>query len=146
MYDVRADIWSLGITLVELATGSFPYKGCNTDFEVLTCVLQKDAPRLPTNMGFSIQFQNFVSNWYVCRAQYKIRGRQFRHRIQSIVFGFRFSISGSLKKNYEERPKYRDLLESDFIKFYENLPVDVATWLAEQIHSNANSQPNELGR
>lgn len=62
-YDIRADVWSLGITLVELATGSFPYVDCNNDFEVLTQILGKDPPRLPTDQGFSLEFQNFVSKW-----------------------------------------------------------------------------------
>uniref|UniRef100_A0A3P9PYQ3 Dual specificity mitogen-activated protein kinase kinase 7 n=1 Tax=Poecilia reticulata TaxID=8081 RepID=A0A3P9PYQ3_POERE len=66
-YDIRADVWSLGISLVELATGQFPYKNCKTDFEVLTKVLQEDPPVLPLSMGFSLDFQSFESllknNW-----------------------------------------------------------------------------------
>ncbi|XP_018416330.1 PREDICTED: dual specificity mitogen-activated protein kinase kinase 7 isoform X3 [Nanorana parkeri] len=61
-YDIRADVWSLGISLVELATGQFPYKNCKTDFEVLTKVLQEEPPVLPHNMGFSSLFQSFVKD------------------------------------------------------------------------------------
>jgi len=60
-YDIRADVWSLGITLVELATGNFPYKDCKTDFEVLTKVLQDDPPSLPAYPAFSSDFRNFVT-------------------------------------------------------------------------------------
>ncbi|XP_071947450.1 dual specificity mitogen-activated protein kinase kinase 7-like [Antedon mediterranea] len=59
-YDVRADVWSLGISLVELATGEFPYKNCNNDFEVLARVLSEDPPKLPPNRGFSCDFHSFV--------------------------------------------------------------------------------------
>uniref|UniRef100_A0A914S429 mitogen-activated protein kinase kinase n=1 Tax=Parascaris equorum TaxID=6256 RepID=A0A914S429_PAREQ len=34
-YDVRADVWSLGITLVEIASGSHPYAKWKTPFEQL---------------------------------------------------------------------------------------------------------------
>lgn len=64
-YDIRADVWSLGITLVELATGSNPYKNCHTDFEVLTQVLGSDPPSLPTDCGFTSEFQHFVKKWLV---------------------------------------------------------------------------------
>ncbi|XP_003424065.1 dual specificity mitogen-activated protein kinase kinase 7 isoform X2 [Nasonia vitripennis] len=60
-YDIRADVWSLGITLVELATGVFPYRDCKTDFEVLSRVVQDDPPSLPSDALFSKEFQNFVS-------------------------------------------------------------------------------------
>lgn len=61
-YDIRADVWSLGISLVELATGRFPYQDCKTDFEVLSKVLQEDPPRLPPNGGFSLDFCRFVQD------------------------------------------------------------------------------------
>ncbi|XP_058802701.1 dual specificity mitogen-activated protein kinase kinase 7-like isoform X2 [Phymastichus coffea] len=60
-YDIRADVWSLGITLVELATGVFPYRDCKTDFEVLSRVVQEDPPMLPSDAPFSPEFKNFVS-------------------------------------------------------------------------------------
>lgn len=60
-YDVRADVWSLGITLVELATGVFPYQDCKTDFEVLTKVIGTDPPSLPKDKDFSTEFRNFVA-------------------------------------------------------------------------------------
>lgn len=61
-YDIRADVWSLGITLVELATGQFPYKDCRNDFEVLTKVLQDDPPSLPKDGNFSPEFCEFVKD------------------------------------------------------------------------------------
>ncbi|XP_066470087.1 dual specificity mitogen-activated protein kinase kinase 7 isoform X2 [Tiliqua scincoides] len=98
-YDIRADVWSLGISLVELATGQFPYKNCKTDFEVLTKVLQEDPPLLPNTMGFSVDFQSFVKD--------------------------------CLTKDHRKRPKYNKLLEHNFIKRYETLEVDVASWFKD---------------
>jgi len=104
-YDIRADVWSLGITLVELATGSFPYQDCKTDFEVLTKVLQDDPPLLPPNQGFSLDFCSFVKD--------------------------------CLTKDYKRRPKYKKLLEHNFIKRYETANVDVAAWFAEVMQSTS---------
>jgi mitogen-activated protein kinase kinase 7 len=60
VYDTRADIWSLGITLVELGTGQYPYKNCSTEFEVMTTILTQDAPVL-NGEQFSENFRSFVN-------------------------------------------------------------------------------------
>lgn len=95
-YDIRADVWALGITLIELATGVLPYQDCGTEFEVLTKVLGSNPPRLPENSGFHEDFHHFVE---LC-----------------------------LTKDFNDRPKYQQLLTQPFIMYYENTPVDVANW------------------
>ncbi|XP_073982006.1 dual specificity mitogen-activated protein kinase kinase 7-like isoform X2 [Rhodnius prolixus] len=74
-YDIRADVWSLGITLVELATGKFPYPDCKSDFEVLSRVLQDDPPSLPEGNDFTPHFRDFVkcclSKDYHVRPKYR---------------------------------------------------------------------------
>ena len=58
-YDVRADIWSLGLSLIELATAQFPYSGCKSDFEVCAKILQAEAPQL--GPSFPREFREFIT-------------------------------------------------------------------------------------
>merc|ERR1712071_441743 len=84
-YDIRSDVWSLGITLIEIATGKFPYPHWNSVFDQLTQVVHGDPPRLISSYGksstnntsstkngnliqegpFSGEFVNLVNTWYV---------------------------------------------------------------------------------
>lgn len=41
-YDIRSDVWSFGISMVEMATGKFPYSTWVTPFEQLKQVPQSD--------------------------------------------------------------------------------------------------------
>lgn len=62
-YDIRADVWSLGITLIELATAKSPYAECKNDFEVLTKIIDSAPPRLPIDVNYSQNFVDFVTKW-----------------------------------------------------------------------------------
>ncbi|XP_019391734.1 PREDICTED: dual specificity mitogen-activated protein kinase kinase 4 [Crocodylus porosus] len=100
-YDVRSDVWSLGITLYELATGRFPYPKWNSVFDQLTQVVKGDPPQLSNSeeREFSPSFINFVN---LC-----------------------------LTKDESKRPKYKELLKHPFILMYEERTVDVACYVCK---------------
>lgn len=98
-YDIRADVWSLGITLYELATAKNHLSNCRTDiaFEVMNAVLHRPPPRLPDDMDFSDEFRDFIS---LC-----------------------------LTKDYTQRPKFKDLLDHKFIKMHSNTVVNLSDYV-----------------
>lgn len=63
-YTVSSDVWSLGLSLIELAMGHFPYppETYANVFAQLTAIIHGDPPTLPD--GFSDEANDFVSKWY----------------------------------------------------------------------------------
>lgn len=100
-YDIRSDVWSLGITLIEVATGKFPYPKWNSVFEQLQQVVHGDPPSLDPreNKNFSFEFVNFVNTCLI--------------------------------KDELQRPKYNRLLEHQFIQrsLRESDSVNVADYI-----------------
>ncbi|XP_070151585.1 dual specificity mitogen-activated protein kinase kinase 4 [Polyergus mexicanus] len=109
-YDVRSDVWSLGITLMEVATGYFPYPKWNSVFEQLYQVVQGDPPRLSPNENgnhFTMDFVNFVNTCLI--------------------------------KEETQRPKYNKLLEHPFIRRAEEAMIDVAAYISGVLDNMANN-------
>ncbi|KAI8370114.1 kinase-like domain-containing protein [Choanephora cucurbitarum] len=59
-YTVSSDVWSLGISLVEIAVGSYPYKYDNM-FAQLKAIIDDEPPTLPADQ-FSEEAQDFVAS------------------------------------------------------------------------------------
>lgn len=59
-YSVKSDIWSLGITMIELAILRFPYDSWGTPFQQLKQVVEEPSPQLPADK-FSEEFVDFTS-------------------------------------------------------------------------------------
>jgi len=60
-YSIKADIWSLGISLIEIATGLHPYNKIYGVYELSAMILEKEAPKLDESK-FSPSFCSFVDS------------------------------------------------------------------------------------
>jgi mitogen-activated protein kinase kinase 4 len=114
-YDIRSDVWSLGITLFEVSTGVFPYPKWNSIFEQLCQVVQGDPPRLlPTMNGynFSSEFVNFVNTCLI--------------------------------KDELQRPKYSRLLQHPFLVLSASETVDVQVYFTHVFQTMGPSLQQRL--
>ncbi|KAL6519194.1 hypothetical protein OROGR_018514 [Orobanche gracilis] len=68
-YGYKSDMWSLGLVLLECATGNFPYSspqpgGWINVYELMETIVDQPAPRAPSDQ-YSPEFCSFISAWYV---------------------------------------------------------------------------------
>lgn len=74
-YTIQSDVWSFGITLLELCLGTFPYGKWATIFEQLNAVVNGPPPLLPDTGKFSPELVDFsaacLQKDHVSRPDYK---------------------------------------------------------------------------
>ncbi|KAJ3119123.1 MAP kinase kinase (MEK) [Phlyctochytrium bullatum] len=100
-YSVRCDVWSLGISLMELAMGRFPFPADGkplTLFELLECIVEEPLPSLPASR-FSKTFEAFIAKCLI--------------------------------KDDAQRPKPEHLLSDPFCVQAEEDPLDMKKWAAD---------------
>ncbi|XP_038936888.1 dual specificity mitogen-activated protein kinase kinase 5 isoform X7 [Rattus norvegicus] len=90
-YGIHSDVWSLGISFMELALGRFPYpqiqknQGSLMPLQLLQCIVDEDSPVLPLG-EFSEPFVHFITQWNragLCRtAHWSLETRPYRFTLK----------------------------------------------------------------
>ncbi len=62
-YSFSSDLWSLGLILIELATGEYPYPKTKKFIEMLQSIRNSPEPNLPDDGTYSPEFRDFISKW-----------------------------------------------------------------------------------
>ncbi|TYI17298.1 hypothetical protein ES332_A07G013700v1 [Gossypium tomentosum] len=100
-YGNKSDIWSLGLVLLECATGEFPYsppdqaEGWTNFYELMEQIVQQPPPSAPSN-DFSSEFCSFIS--------------------------------ACVRKDPKERKSAPELLALPFLNMYNDLDVDLSSY------------------
>ncbi|KAF2399586.1 Pkinase-domain-containing protein [Trichodelitschia bisporula] len=112
-YTIKSDVWSFGLTLMELAIGKFPFASDNADepggpqgiLDLLQQIVLEPPPKLPKSDAFPLVLEQIVEK--------------------------------CLTKDPALRPTPQDLFEADpFIQAARRTPVDLPAWAVSMMVQN----------
>ncbi|XP_073762113.1 dual specificity mitogen-activated protein kinase kinase 5 isoform X11 [Danio rerio] len=117
-YGIHSDVWSVGISFMELALGSFPYpqiqknQGSLMPLQLLQCIVDEDPPVLPVGQ-FSEKFVHFITQ--------------------------------CMRKLPKERPAPNNLMDHPFIVQYNDGNTEVVSmWVCRSLEDRKAQQPQRL--
>uniref|UniRef100_A0A1J3JFL6 mitogen-activated protein kinase kinase n=1 Tax=Noccaea caerulescens TaxID=107243 RepID=A0A1J3JFL6_NOCCA len=103
-YNNKSDIWSLGLVLLECATGKFPYtppedmKKWSSVYEIVNTIVENPPPCAPSHL-FSQEFCSFISQ--------------------------------CVQKDPKDRKSAKELLEHKFVNMFEDLDVNLSSYFTD---------------
>lgn len=116
-YTVKSDVWSVGLTLMELAIGKFPFSVENEDgddpdeagpqgiLDLLQQIVLEPSPRLPKSDAFPKILEDVIDK--------------------------------CLQKNPDERPTPQNLYDTDpFLQAAKRTPVDLEAWAVSMMEKH----------
>ncbi|EGR33581.1 protein kinase domain protein [Ichthyophthirius multifiliis] len=114
-YGLRSDVWSLGIVILELVTGMYPYEYKNKSIlEFVQSILQQPEPLLPQNANYSNELIDFIKN---CLS----KEQKNRLDISQLMLGtFEYDEDNEEDKNLPEYGPYQFRNDSIYIGQWQN--------------------------
>ena len=65
-YKISADVWSLGLTMMEVAQNRFPFPSAAlSPMELVEYIVNLPAPTLSEEYEWSEEFKDFLKIWYI---------------------------------------------------------------------------------
>nr|SVE70506.1 EOG090X08J3 [Daphnia similis]SVE72388.1 EOG090X08J3 [Daphnia similis] len=143
-YSIQSDVWSLGLSLVEMAIGMYPIPP--PDPQALAAIFGAKFSEDPDNMTPSpssrsprqSQFPGGVSNGPRPMAIFELLDYIVNEpppKLPSGVFSVEFKdfVDRCLKKNPAERPALRTLMGHEWVRKWTSENVEIASWVCTVI-------------
>uniref|UniRef100_A0A8D8FUA9 mitogen-activated protein kinase kinase n=5 Tax=Culex pipiens TaxID=7175 RepID=A0A8D8FUA9_CULPI len=141
-YSVQSDIWSLGLSLVEMAIGMYPIPP--PDARTLDLIFQERPEDNSPGQNSLIEPKSMaifeLLDYIVNEPPPKLEHNSFSDRFKDFV-------DRCLQKNPEERADLKTLINHDWIKNIEQEDVDIAGWVCKTMDllpstPKRNASPN----
>lgn len=128
-YDIRSDVWSLGISMIELATGKFPYNIWKSPFEQIKQV---------NSFDFVFLVESFSNIYYqvVVDPAPRLEPGKFSPEFEDFI-------AKCLQKDYKLRPNYDKLIAHKFIVIHMEKNSDISSFVG-QVLDLLEAQPAEI--